>query len=77
MTVSLCDNKENVLHVSTRCYWKITESLSFTDAHKRCQAEDGILAEIPDQEAQTAIYQSVKFGILAGIPDQDSLTKIK
>ncbi|XP_052678255.1 uncharacterized protein LOC128159228 [Crassostrea angulata] len=50
---SLCD--KNALHVSGRCYWKITEYLNFFNAHKRCQAEGGILAEIPDQEAQTEI----------------------
>lgn len=55
----------------------ITEPLNFTDAHKRCQDEGGILAEIPDMEAQRAINESVKFRILAKIPDQDSLTKIE
>lgn len=55
----------------------ITEPMNFTDAHKRCQDEGGILAEIPDKDAQEAINEWVKFRILAKIPDQDSLTKIE
>lgn len=45
----------NVRHVSGQSYWTITNSLNFTEAHKRCQEEGGMLAEIPDQEAQTKI----------------------
>lgn len=77
LTASLCNSKENVLDVSGRCYWKITEPLNFTDAHRRCQAEGGILAEIPDEEAQIAIYCSVKLTNRAEIPDQDSQPKIE
>lgn len=55
----------------------ITEPLNFTDAYKLCQDKGGILAEIPDNDAQRAINESVKFRILAEIPDQDSLTKIE
>lgn len=54
-TDNLCDNHDQILHVSGRCYWTITEFLNFTHAHERCQADDGILAEIPNHEAQTKI----------------------
>lgn len=63
--------------MSARCYWNITDSLNFTDAHRRCQADGWILAEIPDKDAQTAIEMSVKFRILAEISEQDSETKLE
>lgn len=50
-----CDDNNNVLYVSDRCYWTITSYTTFTKAHELCQAEDGLLAEIPNQEAQTKI----------------------
>lgn len=77
MTVSLCGNNVAVLRVSARCYWMIQKPLNFTDAQRRCQDEGGILAEIPDKDAQEAINESVKFRILAEIMDLDSLTKIE
>lgn len=55
----------------------IKKPLNFTDAQRRCQDEGGILAEIPDKDAQEAINESVKFRILAEIMDLDSLTKIE
>lgn len=55
MTDNLCDNNDEVLHVSGRSYWKITERMNFTHAHERCQGEGGILAEIPNHEAQIEI----------------------
>ncbi|XP_052676660.1 uncharacterized protein LOC128158029 isoform X2 [Crassostrea angulata] len=45
----------DVLHVSGRCYWTVSGFTSFADAHKHCQNDGGMLAEIPDQSAQTEI----------------------
>nr|XP_034307850.1 collectin-11-like [Crassostrea gigas] len=45
----------DALQVNDRCYWMIREHLIFNDAHKRCQEDGGILAEIPDTETQNAV----------------------
>uniref|UniRef100_A0A8W8M1W3 C-type lectin domain-containing protein n=1 Tax=Magallana gigas TaxID=29159 RepID=A0A8W8M1W3_MAGGI len=60
-SVSLCGNNVTVLRVSARCYWMIQKPLNFTDAQRRCQDEGGILAEIPDKDAQEAINEKFPF----------------
>lgn len=54
----LGDDIGDALQVNDRCYWMIREHLVFTDAHKRCQEDGGILAEIPDTETQNAVEGS-------------------
>lgn len=54
----LGDDIGDALQVNDRCYWMIREHLVFIDAHKRCQEDGGILAEIPDTETQNAVEGS-------------------